>query len=324
MTLNEQDILLLSAYIDGELTEDERVTLEARLQSEADLQAELDALQQTVTLIRAMPTLRAPRDYTLDPAQFGARPGNVLPFRALTYAAAAVIVAVFGLALFLTMGSSQDEAPLVMQDAAEEVEGPLNEQQTNVAQAQPQPTQEMAFSAPTQTPLPTSTPLPTPAGQAGAVAEEPQSPPEPQQEEAQNGQQAESEVAQGNVPAPSEDDGAASDVGQMIAETPLGTDDNDLYVFSTERADATLDEFFRDGDDVPEEEPNTTAEEGLAAPGDGIAPAPPSGALDQAAPALPEVSAANEVGREQRLASVLSNLLIRLQEVFAAVIDALR
>lgn len=94
------DYELLSAYIDGELTEAERAALEARLQAEPRLQRELQSLQQTTSLIRQMPELKAPRDFTLDIAV--KRPARVLPFTltatfsALSTAAAVLLVAFGG------------------------------------------------------------------------------------------------------------------------------------------------------------------------------------------------------------------------------------
>ena len=69
--LNEQDLSLLSAYLDDELSETERAELDARLAFDAALQAELGALRQTLTLVRSLPEVAVPRNYTLDPAQYG-------------------------------------------------------------------------------------------------------------------------------------------------------------------------------------------------------------------------------------------------------------
>ena len=68
---NPQTIELLSAYIDNELSDADRFALEARLHVDPALRAELDELRQVVALVKSMPMLRAPRNYTLDPAQFG-------------------------------------------------------------------------------------------------------------------------------------------------------------------------------------------------------------------------------------------------------------
>jgi hypothetical protein len=63
----ERDHELLSAYLDGRLDARERIRLEARLAAEPALRAELDELRRTVAAIRALPRVRAPRRFTLDP-----------------------------------------------------------------------------------------------------------------------------------------------------------------------------------------------------------------------------------------------------------------
>jgi hypothetical protein len=65
----DDDILLLSAYIDDELTDDERVTLERRLSDEPDLRRELDSLRTTTMLLHDLPSVSPPRSFTLDPEQ---------------------------------------------------------------------------------------------------------------------------------------------------------------------------------------------------------------------------------------------------------------
>ncbi|MGD2218505.1 MAG: zf-HC2 domain-containing protein [Gemmatimonadales bacterium] len=56
---------LLSAYVDGQLSERERKQLEARLKEDAALRAELRALHQTVSLVRELPQAAAPRNFIL-------------------------------------------------------------------------------------------------------------------------------------------------------------------------------------------------------------------------------------------------------------------
>ncbi len=58
---------LLSAYLDDMLTVAERTALEARLAGDDALRAELEALRNTVSLIKALPVLKAPRNFTLTP-----------------------------------------------------------------------------------------------------------------------------------------------------------------------------------------------------------------------------------------------------------------
>ncbi len=100
--LSENDLELLSAYLDGALGESERTALEARLQTEAELRRELARLRATVDLVKTLPTLTPPRPLTLTPRMV--RRPSVLTsatFSTLS-AAAAVILLVIGAALFTT------------------------------------------------------------------------------------------------------------------------------------------------------------------------------------------------------------------------------
>jgi anti-sigma factor RsiW len=55
----------LSAYIDGELSPRLRRKVERHLDACADCRRELESLRATVTLMRRMPVLAPPRDFTL-------------------------------------------------------------------------------------------------------------------------------------------------------------------------------------------------------------------------------------------------------------------
>src|SRR5258706_342395 len=72
-TITPQDYELLSAYLDGALSEAERKTLEGRLRAEPSLAAALNDLRATVQVMRAAPRLKPPRNFTLDPARYGVR-----------------------------------------------------------------------------------------------------------------------------------------------------------------------------------------------------------------------------------------------------------
>lgn len=124
--LNDRNVEQLSAYLDGELTEAERATLEARLQADPALRGELDSLRQTVALVRALPTLKAPRSFALTAEQAGlvARP-RPLPFyvsSAFSALSAAAAVALVALSAYLLLGMQPALAPapaaLMMEVAA--------------------------------------------------------------------------------------------------------------------------------------------------------------------------------------------------------------
>ena len=59
---------LLSAYIDGEVTADETAVIESHLATCAHCQRDLTALRQTVALLSELPSVAAPRPFTLRPA----------------------------------------------------------------------------------------------------------------------------------------------------------------------------------------------------------------------------------------------------------------
>lgn len=63
-----EDLLALSAYIDGALDPPERFSFERRLATEPSLRAELESLRSTVGLVKSLPRLKAPRDFSLNPA----------------------------------------------------------------------------------------------------------------------------------------------------------------------------------------------------------------------------------------------------------------
>ncbi len=64
----DHDLELLSAYLDGELSNRERISLEQRLNRDPDLRTALDELRNTIAMVHDLPRLKAPRNFTLDPA----------------------------------------------------------------------------------------------------------------------------------------------------------------------------------------------------------------------------------------------------------------
>jgi hypothetical protein len=71
---------LLSAYLDGQLSVEERMRLEARLAADPALQAELETLRHTVTLVRGLPQVEVPRNFIL-PRAAVAQPRPARPSR---------------------------------------------------------------------------------------------------------------------------------------------------------------------------------------------------------------------------------------------------
>lgn len=73
MQPSSQEIELLSAYLDHELDPVETARLESRLQVESELRNILTELRKTRQVLRSLPLMRAPRNFTLTPAMAGVR-----------------------------------------------------------------------------------------------------------------------------------------------------------------------------------------------------------------------------------------------------------
>jgi len=72
--MNQRDLELLSAYLDGQLSPSDSTRLEARLQSDRELVSVLDDLRAARTLLRQLPQRRAPRNFTLTRKMVGLNP----------------------------------------------------------------------------------------------------------------------------------------------------------------------------------------------------------------------------------------------------------
>lgn len=68
-----RDVELLSAYLDGQLSQADSARLESRLKADPDLRAVMDDLSQSRTLLRKLPQRRAPRNFTLTPKMAGVK-----------------------------------------------------------------------------------------------------------------------------------------------------------------------------------------------------------------------------------------------------------
>ena len=142
---SERDLELLSAYLDNDLSDRERAALEQRLQHEDTLRLTLADLRETVALLHDLPRLKAPRNFTLDPALYGKKTPwwkqlfaleSVLQLSGALGTAAAVVLIVFGVLLGGGGDSAGDSAPAVEKEAPDEVA----QQITNTATVLPNPT----------------------------------------------------------------------------------------------------------------------------------------------------------------------------------------
>ena len=69
-----RDLELLSAYLDGQLSQSSRARLETRIHADPALASALEELRQTRTLLRHTPQRHAPRNFILTPRMAGIRP----------------------------------------------------------------------------------------------------------------------------------------------------------------------------------------------------------------------------------------------------------
>lgn len=72
--LSPKDWQALSAYLDGQLSQQEQARLEKRLGENPVLQTGLAELRQTRTILRGLPKRKAPRNFYLSPAMVKPRP----------------------------------------------------------------------------------------------------------------------------------------------------------------------------------------------------------------------------------------------------------
>jgi anti-sigma factor RsiW len=117
-TLSDADLDLLSAYLDGMLSADERARVEQRLEHEPALRAACADLRRIITALHELPALQPRRSLAVDAAHPRIR--RALPWRwlrPLQYAGslALVIMAVLGVTL---AGVPANQSPLAMNLAA--------------------------------------------------------------------------------------------------------------------------------------------------------------------------------------------------------------
>jgi hypothetical protein len=99
--LSSNDWLLISAYLDNQLSDSEKRQMEERLQTDLDCRQELDSLRRTSLLLRSMPVRRVPRNFTLSAQSLSKKliPSFIGILRFSSAAAALLLVAAFALDL---------------------------------------------------------------------------------------------------------------------------------------------------------------------------------------------------------------------------------
>jgi hypothetical protein len=139
--LIEQARELLSPYLDDEVTPVERALVEGVLAESPELQSELDSLRQMVNLLHGLPSIPAPRPFTLSEADVGPVVVEKEPFwhnwfkPAMGAAAVLAAVVLVGVYLFNTnlTQPAQDEVQSIAQvteisQAREEPDEPTQKQ----------------------------------------------------------------------------------------------------------------------------------------------------------------------------------------------------
>ena len=117
-----QDLIILSAYLDHALREPEQKRLETRLAQEPELRERLENLRRTRQLIGFLPRLKAPHSFALTPQMVTVRKPHQPLFATLRFATA--IAAILLVVLFSVEGitglpkASMVEAPAAMDESA--------------------------------------------------------------------------------------------------------------------------------------------------------------------------------------------------------------
>ena len=154
--ITSQDFDRLSAYVDNQLSASEKARLEARLAREPELKAALADLRLTVRVLRSLPTVRPPRNFTLSRAQAEAharpRLGLFPALRLATALAAFAFIAVVASDLFVLQSreAAPAAAPEVALSVAQVTASPETDEVGGAAgaEAQSTPTAQVEVLAP--------------------------------------------------------------------------------------------------------------------------------------------------------------------------------
>jgi anti-sigma factor RsiW len=192
-----RDVELLSAYLDGQLSQADSTRLETRLKTNPQLRTVFDELSQSRALLRQLPARRAPRNFTLTPKMAGVKPPIPRAFPLFRFASAlAAILLFFSYAANLTLpalsnmraaapapvygigGGNQEPpameaAPAAPMAAATQAPAMVPAATAEAQDAAPTPTgEEMRTTASPETPYATETPaVSTPAATEVAPVE---------------------------------------------------------------------------------------------------------------------------------------------------------
>ncbi|OGO15775.1 MAG: hypothetical protein A2Z14_00455 [Chloroflexi bacterium RBG_16_48_8] len=121
MDLKEHELAQLSAYLDGELNQKEAARLEMLLKADPQLRKALWEMDGTRKLIRSLPQVRPPRNFTLTPEMAGLQQKRSLypVFRFATVVAAVALTFLVGADAFFRSGPGMMRAPDLASQSAE-------------------------------------------------------------------------------------------------------------------------------------------------------------------------------------------------------------
>jgi hypothetical protein len=164
--LSDDELELLSAYIDNQLAAADRGALELRLGRDPALRVALDELRGTVTLLHNLPPLPPPRSFALDPAAFAPRPAPLFGWLRLGATLASVLLAITFAVEFASMGITPASAPLATGGRAPAAAAPT------AAMAESQRSAQFVTAAPDALSAPAAAPAPAAAATAAPAAAE--------------------------------------------------------------------------------------------------------------------------------------------------------
>ena len=100
--LSSRDLENLSAYLDAQMTPNERRRLEEQLSRSPALQTALNELRQTRMMLRSLPRLKAPRNFTLKPEMVQVRRARPLfSWGTISFSAASALAALLLFVFFM-------------------------------------------------------------------------------------------------------------------------------------------------------------------------------------------------------------------------------
>lgn len=148
--MNQKDVELLSAYLDGQLTPSDSARLESRLESDRQLVSTLDDLRAARALLHKLPQRRAPRNFTLTRKMVGSNPPLPRAYPAFRFATVAATILFFFTFGANTLASQLAQAPLFGFGAAATEAPELFSAQAPILEAAPAATEAPATEAPVE------------------------------------------------------------------------------------------------------------------------------------------------------------------------------